>query len=120
MTIVRDGKEIELTAGELEYAYRERRRYYKKQDIKQKIKDYCDEWDYEDTLKVKDDAIVDFDGLLLTGKQIRARYEDDAWLNMASEMFEEGLDNNDSFWECYWFTAEETICGALSEELKGK
>lgn len=78
MTIVRDGKEYELTGYELDAAYRECKHSYFVEDVKAKAEEM---------------------NIDLTGKDI----------DEIADIAEDGLNNNDSFWEDYWMSIEYSL-----------
>ena len=99
MKITRDGIEIELTDREIEDAYRERRRYYNMEDIKSKIENMIEEYEGEPE-----------------EEKLKAILEDEEEIRDLADAFDNALDNNDSYWESFWMTAENVILDELEEE----
>ena len=106
MKIVRKGfdcilnpVEIELTNREIEDAYRERRRYYNMEDIKSKIENMIEEYEGEPE-----------------EEKLNAILEDEEKIRDLAEEFDNALDNNDSFMESFWITAENVILDELEDE----
>ena len=91
--------EIELTDREIEDAYRERRRYYNMEDIKSKIENMIEEYEGEPE-----------------EEKLNAILEDEEKIRDLAEAFDNALDNNDSFMESFWMTAENVILDELEEE----
>ena len=115
--IFEDGTElrIPLTDEEIERAYRERRRYYNKCDLIHRIGTYMDLDDYSEDLPCDDDDEVEIGSRTMTGKQIHALIADEKWMDSLISDFEDALDNNDSYWESFWCTAENVIEDAIAE-----
>ena len=90
--------EIELTEAELEQAYRERRLYYNMEDIKSKIENMIEEYEGEPE-----------------EEKLKAILEDEEKIRDLAEAFDNALDNNDSFMESFWMTAENVILDELEE-----
>lgn len=80
MKIIRDGKEIELTADELRMAYEEKRLEYFAEDVKSSVENI----ELEEALDESD-------------------CEEVAW------RFDKALGRNDSYWDSYWCTLESVI-----------
>lgn len=99
MKITRNGIEIELTNLEIEDAYREWRRYYNMEDIKSKIENMIEEYEGEPE-----------------EEKLKAILEDEEKIRDLAEAFDNALDNNDSFMESFWMTAENVILDELEEE----
>ena len=106
MKIVRKGfdcilnpVEIELTNREIEDAYRERRRYYNMEDIKSKIENMIEEYEGEPE-----------------EEKLKAILEDEEKIRDLADAFDNALDENDSFMESFWMTAENVILDELEEE----
>ena len=91
--------EIELTEAELEEAYRERRRYYNTEDIKSKIENMIEEYEGEPE-----------------EEKLKAILEDEEKIRDLADAFDNALDENDSFMESFWMTAENVILDELEEE----
>lgn len=91
--------EIELTNQEIEDAYRERRRYYNMEDIKSKIENMIEEYEGEPE-----------------EEKLKAILEDEEKIRDLADAFDNALDNNDSFMESFWMTAENVILDELEEE----
>ena len=108
--------EIELTDAEIEQAYREGRRYYNRCDLIHKIKQYMDDDDWEEKIECDDDDEFEIGNRIVTGKKLKAKVADEEFMRDLVESFEEGLNNHDSYWECYWLTAEAVIEDAFEEE----
>ena len=122
MEIIRkfeDGTElrIPMTDDEVERAYRERRRYYNKCDLIHKINIMSDGDGYEDHLACSDDEEFEIGKRTVTGKQLKELIEDDAVMNDMIDEFENGLDNNDSYWESFWMTADNVIEDMIDEKI---
>ena len=98
MKITRNGIEFELTDREIEDAYRERRRYYNMEDIKSKIENMIDEYEGEPE-----------------EEKLKAILEDEETIRDLADAFDDALDNNDSYWESFWMTAENVILDELEE-----
>lgn len=118
MTITRNihgiGATIELTEKEIEEAYRERRDYYDRVDIISKL---CNMLDVEDFESIDEDKYYEFSTRTIHGKTIKALVTDEDFISNVVSSFEEGLSNNDSYWESYWMTAEDAIEDELDEEV---
>ena len=99
MKITRNGINFELTDREIEDAYRERRRYYNMEDIKSKIENMIEEYEGEPE-----------------EEKLNAILEDEEKIRDLAEAFDNALDNNDSFMESFWMTAENVILDELEEE----
>ena len=99
MKITRNGIEFELTDREIEDAYRERRRYYNMEDIKSKIENMIEEYEGEPE-----------------EERLKVILEDEEKIRDLAEAFDNALDNNDSFMESFWITAENVILDELEEE----
>ena len=99
MKITRNGINFELTDREIEDAYRERRRYYNMEDIKSKIENMIEEYEGEPE-----------------EEKLKAILEDEEKIRDLAEAFDNALDNNDSFMESFWMTAENVILDELEEE----
>ena len=99
MKITRNGIEFELTDREIEDAYRERRRYYNMEDIKSKIENMIEEYEGEPE-----------------EEKLNAILEDEEKIRDLAEEFDNALDNNDSFMESFWITAENVILDELEDE----
>ena len=89
---------ITLTDEEIEQAYREQRRYYNMEDIKDKIENMIEEYEGEPE-----------------EEKLRAILEDEEKIRDLAERFDHALDNNDSFMESFWMTAENVILDELEE-----
>lgn len=89
---------ITLTDEEIEEAYRERRRYYNMEDIKSKIEDMIEEYEGKPE-----------------EEKLNAILKDKEKIRDLADAFNNALDNNDSYWESFWMTAEYVI----AEELDG-
>ena len=99
MKIVRNGIEIELTEQEIEDAYRERRRYYNMEDIRSKLENMIEEYDGEPEEPI-----------------LKKFLEDEEAIRDLAEDFDNALDENDSFMESFWMTAEAVIKDAIEDE----
>lgn len=99
MKITRNGIEFELTDREIEDAYRERRRYYNMEDIKSKIENMIEEYEGEPE-----------------EERLKVILEDEEKIRDLAEAFDNALDNNDSFMESFWMTAENVILDELEDE----
>lgn len=122
MEIIRkfeDGTElrIPMTDGEVEHAYRERRRYYNKCDLIHKINIMSDGDGYEDHLQCDDDHEFEIGKRTVTGKQLKELIADEGFMNDLVDEFENGLDNNDSYWESFWGTADYVIETMIDERI---
>ena len=89
---------ITLTDAEIEQAYRERRRYYNMEDIKSKIDNMIEEYEGEPE-----------------EEKLKAILEDEEKIRDLAERFDNALDNNDSFMESFWKTAEYVIEEEMEE-----
>lgn len=99
MKIMRNGIEIELTEQEIEDAYRERRRYYNMEDIRSKLENMIEEYDGESEEPI-----------------LKKFLEDEEAIRDLAEDFDNALDENDSFMESFWMTAEAVIKDAIEDE----
>ena len=99
MKIVRNGIEIELTEQEVEDAYRERRRYYNMEDIRSKLENMIEEYEGEPEEPI-----------------LKKFLEDEETIRDLAEDFDNALDENDSFMESFWLTAEAVIEDAIEDE----
>lgn len=99
MKITRNGIEFELTDREIEDAYRERRRYYNMEDIKSKIENMIEEYEGEPE-----------------EEKLKAILEDEEKIRDLADAFDNALDENDSFMESFWMTAENVILDELEDE----
>lgn len=91
--------EIELTDREIEDAYRERRRYYNMEDIKSKIENMIEGYEGEPE-----------------EEKLKAILKNDEEIRDLADAFDYALDENDSFMESFWMTAENVILDELEEE----
>lgn len=114
-----DGTElrIPLTDDEVERAYRARRHYYNKCDLVHRINIMSDGDGYEDHLQCDGDQEFEIGKRTVTGKQLKELIEDDAVMNDMIDEFENGLDNNDSYWESFWMTADNVIEDMVNEKI---
>jgi hypothetical protein len=108
---------IALTDDEVERAYRERRCYYHKCALIHKINLMLDGDGYEDHLNCSDDEEFEIGNRTVTGKQLKELIADDAVMNDMIDEFENGMDNNDYYWESYWITAENVIEDMIDEKI---
>ena len=99
MKITRNGIEFELTDREIEDAYRERRRYYNMEDIRSKLENMIEEYEGEPEEPT-----------------LRKFLEDEETIRDLAEDFDNALDENDSFMESFWMTAEAVIKDAIEDE----
>lgn len=99
MKITRNGIEFELTDREIEDAYRERRRYYNMEDIRSKIENMIEEYEGEPE-----------------EEKLKVILEDEEKIRDLADAFDNALDENDSFMESFWMTAENVILDELEEE----
>ena len=109
MTIERNGQTIILTDEEVERAYRERRLYYNMEDIRSKIEDFIGEDEPED-----EPVYIDH-GIEVSRATLRRVMDDEEWVRNTAQRFDNALEDNDSFMEDFWMTAEYVI----AEELDG-
>lgn len=114
MKIYRDNLEIELTEDEIDKAYRERKAYFNREDLIHKIKDYCDEEDWEDEIFRPDDDMIEIGKTKISVADLQRKIDDPVFMDDLERKFQNALDNNDSYWESFWLTAEAVI----EEELK--
>lgn len=114
-----DGTQVQitLTDEEIERAYRERRRYYNRCDLIHKIDVRCDGEGWDDHLSCTDDEKYEFGKRTVTGKQLRELIADEGFMNDLVDEFENGLDNNDSYWESFWGTADYVIETMIDERI---
>ncbi len=122
MEIIRkfeDGTElrIPMTDDEVERAYRERRRYYNKCDLIHKINIMSDGDGYEDHLQCEDDQEFEIGKRTVAGKQLKELIADEGVMNDLIDEFENALDNNDSYWESFWMTADNVIEDMIDEKI---
>ena len=115
MIIIRNGKDIELTDAEIEEAYRERRRLYHKADLIHKIKQYCDEDDWEDAILSDGNKEIEIGNSTIKVSELRKLINQPDWMDGLEMEFDDALDNNDSLWESYWCTAEYVIENEIKE-----
>ena len=113
MKIIRNGIEIELTDEEVQDAYRERKIWFNKQDLIHKIKSYCDEDDWENEIFAPDDDVVEIGKVSITVAELQRKINDPKFMEDLELEFQDALDNNDSFWESFWMSAEYVIEDAL-------
>ena len=99
MKITRNGIEIELTDREIEDAYREKRRYYNMEDIRSKIENMIEEYEEEPE-----------------EEKLKALLDDDEKIRDLADEFDNALDENESFMESFWMTAENVILDELEDE----
>ena len=99
MKIVRNGTEIELTYAEIEDTYREQRLYYNMEDIRSKLENMIEEYDGEPEERI-----------------LRKFLDDEEKIKDLAIDFDDALDNNDSFMESFWMTAEAVIEDAIEDE----
>ena len=99
MKITRNGIEIELTEQEIEDAYRERRRYYNMEDIRSKLENMIEEYEGEPEEPI-----------------LKKFLDDKEKIKDLATDFDDALDNNDSFMESFWRTAEAVIEDAIEDE----
>lgn len=99
MKIMRNGIEIELTGQEIEDAYRERRRYYNMEDIRSKLENMIEEYEGEPEESI-----------------LKKFLDDEEAIRDLAEDFDNALDENDSFMESFWMTAEKVIEDAIEDE----
>ena len=90
--------EIELTEQEVEDAYRERRRYYNMEDIRSKIENMIEEYEGEPE-----------------EEKLKVILEDEEKIRDLADEFDNALDENDSFMESFWMTAENVILDTIGE-----
>lgn len=101
---------IKLTDEEIEKVYRARRLYYNMEDIKAKLEDFIGEDEPED-----EPVYIDH-GIEVSRKTLRRVLNDEEWVKHTAEHFDRALEDNDSFMESFWLTAEYVI----AEELDGE
>lgn len=90
--------DVKLTDEEVERIYRERRLYYNMEDIRTKLEGMLEEYEGEPEFhKIKDIL------------------ENDELIRDLAERFDHALDNNDSFMESFWMTAENVILDEVEE-----
>ena len=99
MKIMRNGTEIELTYTEIEDTYREQRLYYNMEDIRSKLENMIEEYEGEPEEPI-----------------LKKFLEDEKMIRDLAAAFDNALDNNDSFMESFWMTAEQVIKDELEEE----
>ena len=90
---------IKLTDEEIEQVYRARRLYYNMEDIRSKIENMIEEYEGEPE-----------------EEKLKAILDDDEKIRDLAEAFDNALDNNDSFMESFWMTAEQVIKDELEDE----
>lgn len=103
MKILRNGIEIELTEQEIEDAYRERRRYYNMEDIRSKLENMIEEYEGEPEEPI-----------------LKKFLDDEEAIRNLAEDFDNALDENESFMESFWMTAEKVIEDAIEDEKEDK
>ena len=103
MKIMRNGTEIELTEQEIEDAYRERRRYYNMEDIRSKLENMIEEYEGEPEEPI-----------------LKKFLDDEEAIRDLAEDFDNALDENESFMESFWMTAEKVIEDAIEDEKEDK
>jgi len=106
-----DGTElrIPLTDAEIDYAYRMKRNEYNKCDLLCRLNQMLDLEEYDDELMVDPEKEYEIGKRTVTGKQLKELVEKDGWLDDLNLEFCHALDNNDSYWESFWLTAEDVI-----------
>jgi len=112
---------IDLTDEEIERAYRLRREYYNKCDLFHKINGMIgsdDDWDNE--INCDDDDEIEIGNVTLTGEQLKEIVNHPDFMDGLEESFENALEQNDSYWESFWITAEEVIEEAIEDEMNNK
>lgn len=114
MKIYRDNLEIELTEDEIDKAYRERKAYFNREDLIHKIKDYCHESDWEDEIFRPDEDMIEIGRTKISVADLQRKIDSREFMDELERKFQDALDNNDSFWESFWLTAEDVI----EEEIK--
>ena len=98
MKITRNGIDFELTDREIEDAYREKRRYYNMEDIRSKIENMIEEYEEEPE-----------------EEKLKALLDDDEKIRDLADEFDNALDENESFMESFWMTAENVILDTIGE-----
>lgn len=116
MKIWRDNLEIELTEDELDKAYRERKAYFNREDLIHKIKDYCDESDWENEIFRPDEDMIEIGRRKISVAELQKKIDSPEFMDDLERKFQNALDNNDSYWESFWLTAEDVIEDAFEEE----
>lgn len=101
---------IKLTDEEIEQVYRARRLFYNMEDIKSKLEDFIGEDEPED-----EPVYIDH-GIEVSRATLRRVLNDEEWVRNTAERFDNALEDNDSFMESFWLTAEYVI----AEELDGE
>ena len=109
--------QITLTDDEVEQAYRERRRYYNRCDLIHKMDLHCDGDGYDGHLSCADDGEYEFGKRTVTGKQLNELIADKEFISDLVDEFEDALDNNDSYWESFWGTADYVIENMIDERV---
>ena len=111
--------QIVLTDDEIEKAYRLRQKYYNKCDLISKLKEYAgDDSDDDDRVNVDDDSEVEIGKCVLTGKKLKELVANENFMDMVVDHFDDALNNNDSYWESFWLTAEYVIEDEIEKEEK--
>ena len=120
-TVCTQTMQITLTDEEIEKAYRLRRKYYNRCDLFHKINGMIgsdDDWDNE--IHCDDEDEFDIGNVTLTGKQLKEIVNNPDFMDELSDSFENALEQNDSYWESFWITAEEVIEEAIEDEMNNK
>ena len=118
-TVCTQMMQITLTDEEIEKAYRLRRKYYNKCDLFHKINGMIgsdDDWD--ERIGCDDEDEIEIGNVTITGKQLKQIVNKPEFMDDLADAFDDALGRNDSYWECFWITAEELIEEAIEDELK--
>lgn len=108
---------IELTGAEIEQAYRIKRKDYNKCDLLCRMNQMLDLDGYENELMVDPEKEYEIGNRTVTGKQLKDLVDDPEWVDGLNDVFEDALDNNDSYWESFWLTAENVIEDEVDEAI---
>ena len=100
---------IQLTDAEIDQAYRMKRNEYNKCDLLCRLNQMLDLEEYDDELMVDPEKEYEIGKRTVTGKQLKELVDKDGWLDDLNMEFCNALDNNDSYWESFWLTAEDVI-----------
>ena len=118
-TVCTQTMQIVLTDDEIEKAYRLRQKYYNKCDLISKLQEYAgdESCDY-DRVNVDDDSEVKIGKCILTGKRLKELVANESFMDRVCDHFDRALNNNDSYWESFWLTAEYVIEDEIEKEEK--
>ena len=117
MKITRNGIEYRLTDMEIEQAYRERENDYYKADLLDRLSQMLDLDGYDDELMGDPEKEYGIGNRTVTGKQLKELVDNPEWMNDLNLEFRHALENNDSYWESFWMTAEDVIADKIDKSI---